>query len=409
MSGLKIRRALSIGLIGLLLGFPQLSETIYTPSLPDLANGLKVGGSWAEFTLSIYFMGFALGVLVWGLISDWLGRRPAMLWGIALYVLGSWGCYQSQHIISLLAWRLIQACGASAGSVVTQTMIRDLYAGARRNQIFSIVGGILALSPALGPFLGGWIDEMSGWRGNFAFLVGMGGCLLLYTWVKLPESRPSQHIQKKSFGQVAQQLLGDSRVFGYGILIGASNGIIFSYYAEAPFLFIELLHLTPVQYGLSGIIIAAASVLASWISHRLNGREFKHEKIIWIGCYLMALASFSLATLSYGRIFEDATTLHLSVLLGVVGLLFIGIGLVIPNALSQALTAYQQSLGTGGALFGLFYYVLIAGFTFLMSLLHNGTALPMPLYFLALVALMFFALHRLILREKEIIVVRDNF
>lgn len=401
MSGLKMRRALSIGLIGLLLGFPQLSETIYTPSLPDLAKGLNVGGNWAEFTLSIYFMGFALGVLIWGLISDWLGRRPAMLWGIVLYVLGSWGCYQSQHIIALLVWRFIQACGASAGSVVTQTMIRDLYTGVRRNQIFSIVGGILAFSPALGPFLGGWIDEMSGWRGNFAFLVGMGGCLFLYSWLKLPETRPSHHIQKKSFGRVALQLIGDSRVLGYGILIGASNGIIFSYYAEAPFLFIELLHLTPMQYGLSGIIIAAASMLASWISHQLNGRELKHEKIIWIGCYLMALASFSLAILSYSKIFQDASNLHLSLLLGLIGLLFIGIGLVIPNALSQALVAYQQSMGTAGALFGLFYYVLIAGFTFLMSLLHNGTALPMPLYFLALVALMFFALYAWLIPERS--------
>ncbi len=400
MSILKAKRVLSIAMIGVLLGFPQISETIYTPSLPDLAQGLQVSGDWAEFTLSIYFIGFAVGVFMWGLISDWMGRRSAMLWGLGLYIFGSWGCYQSQSISILLMWRFLQAYGASAGSVVTQTMIRDLYTGTRRNQIFSIVGGILAFSPAIGPFIGGWIDEQSGWRGNFAFLVGMGCFILIYTFIKLPETKPLENIQRASFSQVALQLVKDSRVLGYAIMIGASNGIIFSYYAEAPFLFIDLLHFTPVQYGLSGMIIAVASLTASFISHRLNARNMRHENLMGLGCSIMGLAAFSLTSLSYWGIFEREGTAYLCVILGLIGLLFLGIGLVIPNALSQALTDYRQSIGTAGALFGLLYYILIASLTFLMGMLHNGSSLPMPLYFLTLTICMFFALYGLILPER---------
>jgi Bcr/CflA subfamily drug resistance transporter len=402
MSRLIFKKSLSIGLIALLLGFPQISETIYTPSLPDLAHGLKVGQEWAEFTLSIYFIGFAIGVLLWGLISDWLGRRPAMLWGLVLYAFGSWGCYQSQEIVPLLVWRFIQACGASVGSVVTQTMIRDLYTGQKRNQIFSIVGGILALSPALGPLLGGWISDLAGWRGNFAFLIGMGISILFYSFLKLPETLHIEQKQRVQFRAVISQFLKDPRLFGYAFLIGGTNGIIFSYYAEAPFLFIELLHFSPLQYGFSGIMIAVASVLASLISHRLNSYHFTHEKIIAMGCYLMGLAALGLTILAYyGGIFDHAISLRISFMIGLIGLLFLGIGLVIPNALSQALTAYQQSIGTAGALFGLMYYILIAGFTFLMGVLHNGTALPMPLYFLALVVLMFLSLHALIFPQRS--------
>ncbi len=401
MSDLRIKPSLSIGLIGLLLGFPQMSETIYTPSLPDLANGLKVGEDWAEFTLSIYFIGFALGVFVWGVIADRLGRRPALLCGLGIYALGSWGCYQSDHIFSLLAWRFLQAYGASAGSVVTQTMIRDIYSGVRRNQIFSIVGGVLALSPAIGPLLGGYLDEVAGWRGNFAFLIGMGGFLLAYTFFKLPETKPIEVKQRTPFGQVFLQFIKDPRVLGYAILIGGTNGIIFSYYAEAPFIFIEILHLTPIQYGLSGIVIAVASVGASLISHRLNSHHYQHEQIILMGCYLMALAALALTFLAYEGIFIDVSGLHLSFILGLVSLLFFGIGLVIPNALSHALSAYQHSIGTAGALFGLLYYILIAGFTFLMGLLHDGTALPMPLYFFILIAMMHVSLYACIFKKSE--------
>lgn len=400
MRSFKINRSLSLGLIGLLLGFPQMSETIYTPSLPDLAHGLHVGEEWAEFTLSIYFIGFAIGVFFWGLISDWLGRRPAMLCGIVLYTLGSWGCFQSQHIFSLLAWRFIQAYGASVGSVVTQTMIRDVYTGARRNQIFSIVGAILALSPAIGPFLGGWIDEIAGWRSNFAFLIGMGGVLLVYTFIRLPETKPMLGQQRISLGQVIGQFLQDSRVLGYALLVGTSSGIVFSYYAEAPFLFIELLHFTPMQYGLTGIVIAGASVLASFISHRLNFYEIRHERIILIGCALMGSAAIGLTLFAYAGMFREVTLIHLVAILGFISLLFLGWGLMIPNALSQCLMAYQSSIGTAGALFGLLYYILIASLTFLMGVLHNGTALPMPLYFLILIGLMFFVLYTLILPKK---------
>lgn len=237
---------------------------------------------------------------------------------------------------------------------------------------------------------------------QFRFLVGLGGLLLAYSFLKLPETRPLESKQRIPFKQVALKLFTDKRVLGYAILIGTSNGIIFSYYAEAPFLFIDLMHLTPMQYGLTGTVIAAGSVLASWISHQLNGRHYRPEHTILFGCYIMGLSALCLTYLAYAGFFSWASNLHLGLILMLIGFLFFGIGLLIPNALSQALSAYQDAIGTAGALFGLLYYILIAGFTFFMGLLHNGTAVPMPIYFLALVVVMYCALYSCILNEKPL-------
>lgn len=115
----------------------------------------------------------------------------------------------------------------------------------------------------------------------------------------------------------------------------------------------------------------------------------------------MAFAVLGLIFLAYQNVFAQASLPHLMLILGSIGVLFLGIGLVIPNALSQALSCYQQSIGTAGALFGLIYYMMIASLTFLMGIFHNGTALPMPLYFLALVVLMYCSLYYFIIKKLK--------
>ena len=131
------RKVSGVGFLGLILcliGFPQLSETLFTPSLPDLARSFNVGIGVAENTLSVYFMGFAFGVLGFGILADKVGRRNSMILGIFVYFLGTLGCLLCNSIENLFLFRFIQAFGASCGSVVTQTMIRDRYQGRERKK-----------------------------------------------------------------------------------------------------------------------------------------------------------------------------------------------------------------------------------------------------------------------------------
>lgn len=114
----------ALWILFLLAGFGQLSETIYSPALPEIAVYLHTSTNWVQWTLSLYFIGFALGVFFWGRLSDHTGRKPAMLLGLSLYTLSSFLCLLSKNIEWLLFARLLQGLGASAGSVVTMTIAR---------------------------------------------------------------------------------------------------------------------------------------------------------------------------------------------------------------------------------------------------------------------------------------------
>ncbi len=108
----------ALWLIILIVGLPLLSETVYTPSLPDIAHALSVSDSLAEYTLTIYLFGFALGTLIWGKLSDKWGRKPCLVAGLNIYLIGCLGCYLSDTIFWLMVSRFIQAFGGSVGSVL---------------------------------------------------------------------------------------------------------------------------------------------------------------------------------------------------------------------------------------------------------------------------------------------------
>jgi len=395
------QKKLSIGLLIALVGFPQISETIYTPALPSVASGLNTSASMVEMTLAIYFLGFAVGVLLWGTISDLYGRRKAMLIGLVVYGIGTLACANVASVEALLAWRFLQAFGASVGSVITQTILRDSYEGEARTKLFSIMSGALAFSPAIGPVLGGLISESLGWRANFWALAILAVGLSIWSFFLLPETRPAQSrtLSTRKVFHLFSEMMRSRILWGHILLIGATNGILFGFYQEAPFIFIEQLHIQPSYYGLFGLLIAAAMVIAARISYRQSSR-FSAQFIIKSGaaCVLVGGFIFTLTVLS--GIF-NLKAVGITIVVLTLFMLFFGIGLIIPNSLSQALRPYQSAAGTAGSLFGGCYYCLIAAFTWLMSILHNGTALPLPLY-ITLLGLVI-ACGSQMIRQKQVI------
>lgn len=375
---------LSIGLLIALVGFPQISETIYTPALPNVANGLLASASMVEMTLVIYFLGFAVGVLLWGTISDWCGRRNAMLTGLIVYGIGTLACANVASLEALLGWRFLQAFGASVGSVITQTILRDSYDGAERTKLFSVMSGALAFSPAIGPVLGGFISEFLGWRANFWALAILAVGLSIWSFFLLPETRPAQ-IRPLSLSKISHlfiEMIRSRVLWGHILLIGATNGVLFGFYQEAPFVFIEQLGIKPSYYGLFGLLIAAATILAARISYRQSSR-FSAQFIIQCGVACVIVGGFIFTLTVLIGIF-NLKAIGSAIVVLTLFLIFFGIGLIIPNSLSQALKPYPTAAGTAGSIFGGCYYCLIAGYTWLMSILHDGTALPLPLYIIML-------------------------
>lgn len=374
------QKKLSVALLIALVGFPQISETIYTPALPSVASGLQASAYMVETTLAIYFLGFALGVMLWGTISDGCGRRRAMLLGLMVYGIGTVGCAHVASVQALLAWRFLQAFGASVGSVITQTMLRDCYEGAERTKLFAVMSGALAFSPAIGPLMGGFISEFLGWRANFWALALLAIVLGLWSFCSLVETRP-RHIERLSWGKISflfGNMMRDKGLGGHILLIGATNGILFGFYQEAPFVFIEQLGMQPSNYGFFGLLIAAATIFAARVSYRQSGRFSPQYIIQWgAACVLLGGCIFTL-TVMIGVF--DLQALGFPIAIAALFVIFFGIGLIIPNSLSHALKPYHTAAGTAGSIFGGCYYCLIAAFTWGISALHNGTALPLPLY-----------------------------
>jgi DHA1 family bicyclomycin/chloramphenicol resistance-like MFS transporter len=375
----------AIWLIVLIVGLPQLSETVYTPSLPDIAHALRSSEAMIEYTLTIYLFGFALGTLFWGKISDKLGRKPCMIAGLLLFVIACIGCYFSNSIEMLMISRLIQAFGGATGSVLGQAICRDAFHGPALGRVYSITGSAIALFPALGPLCGGLIAEIFGWRNIFVFLTMFALIVTILVSVKLPETHPHASRKKVSAWNIATQLMLDKKVIGFGLIVAGCNGILFSYFAEGSFYLIKGLGLSPSHYGLSFTVIGASAMLGGIVSRRLQNKHSSKE-IMGYGLLIIAFATtiFSWIAIINHNLFGLPSHIMIAITIMSQAICIFGTCIASVNALALALVDYKHAIGTASSLFGFFYYCMISLFTFFMGFLHDGTLLPMPLYFLAL-------------------------
>ncbi len=271
----------AIWLIVLIAGLPQLSETVYSPSLPDMAQALQTSVTMTEHTLTIYLLGFALGILFWGKCSDAWGRKPCMMAGLILFILGCMGCYMSHTVGMLMMARLIQAFGGSIGSVLAQAMARDAFHGPALGKVYASVGSALAIFPALGPLCGGWIAQQWGWRSIFIVLMTVAAILVVLIHTRLPETLPKAERTKVSLWHVAKQLITDTKVLGYGLIVACCWGILFSYFSEGPFYLITGLGLSQRDYGLSFIPIGVAAMVGGMVSKTLQNRYSSKKHDLW--------------------------------------------------------------------------------------------------------------------------------
>lgn len=381
----------SIWLIVFIVGLPQLSETVYTPSLPDIASAFCTSDSMVEYTLTIYLFGFAIGNLFWGKISDQFGRKLCVLAGLVIFIGGCFGCYHASSIYMLLVFRLIQAFGGSIGSVLGQAICRDAFQGPGLGKAYASIGSALAFFPAIGPVIGGVIAERLGWVNIFLFLIVCAVLLIGLVYRYLPETHLVENRKVNSILQISAQLLRDRTVLGCGYIVAVCNGIYFSYFAEGSFCLIKLLGLSPSQYGSSFILIAVGSALGGIYCRKLNNHMASVDIILrGIRIMLGFVIFLNMIVLTDGFIDPLSQSVIIGgIILAQLGIMF-GFALAASSSLSIALVDYKWCIGTASSILGCFYYVLISLITFGMGLLHNGTLLPMPLYFLVTVVSMLY-------------------
>jgi len=338
----------------LLLMLPQVAETIYSPALTSISDAYAVSYSQAAQTLSVYFGAFALGVVVWGVLADRLGRRITMLLGLMLFVIAASIAISTASFTVLMMARALSAFGIAVGSVVTQTMLRDCFTGEELSKVFAYMGIGISISPVLGMLLGSQLSALGGHKWVFLALLLMALAALLHSLVTLPETKLSETETKQSDTSVALKslaltMLKDRQIWLSALLVSAYNVALFSYYQLGAFTFAQL-GMSNEQFGYSGIVLGLGTLIGSYLNKALLARGNTSQQLLRLAALLLLVGGIGV------WVTQDQVMFLLPMMLVVMSF-----GIAIPNVLSKALIDYRAQVGSAGALFGLLYYLLIGG------------------------------------------------
>lgn len=390
--------------VWLLLCFFALShttETICTAALPILANSLNISDNIVQVSSSIYFAGFALGVLTLGRISDIVGRRPLIFFGLIIYAISSILCSFILNIEQLLILRFTQAFGVSVGSVVGQAMARDSFKGNNLSEVFVSISIFLSFVPSLGSSFGGYIVEYIGWQYNFRLLGLIGVILFMISLLKLPETNINKGVNSSfRYFDVLKSIVSNQMVLTYALIIGCFNGMMFGFYLEAPFIFISYFKFTPSEYGKLGFLLTFAYLCGGLINKFLVSRV-ENKKIIKYGLTLSLIACSCLFTGSMILDHNSPKILALSWIFIPMMIQVMGHTFALPLILRFALEDYENVRGTAGSIFGGIYYSIVALINFAVSKLHGELFMPFTSLFLMISIICFMAFLLIEKRMKE--------
>ena len=297
-TGPKWALAVLLAVLGMLGPF---SIDTYLPAFAGIATALGATPVEMQQTLSAYLFGFAFMNLFHGALADSFGRRPVVLWGIALFTIASAGCALSQSIGQLVFFRAVQGLSTGAGIVVSRAVIRDMFPPAQAQQVMSQVTIYFGVAPAVAPIVGGWLFVHTGWHSIFWFLALVGTILWITNFRLLPETLHPSHRQPFNVRHLMRGYwaLGSSPKF---LLLALASGVpfngMFLYVLSAPAFLGEHLKLEPTQFFWFFVLTISGIMGGAWLSGRLAGRiapkrQIRHGFVIM---FVVGIANVALNT-----------------------------------------------------------------------------------------------------------------
>ena len=379
----------SVGTVALLTSLvmlAQLATSLYLPSLPSLAEAFDVEAGEVKLTMTVFLAAFALAQLVYGPISDRYGRRPVLAIGILIYIVGSAICGFATSLTTLIVGRIIQGAGACAGPAIARAVVRDRFGRVESARVLAYIGMAMAVSPALGPIIGGKLQVWFGWQACFAVLFAFGLAVLFVSRLRLIESLktpdPSATAPVRLIRNYAT-LLANPGFLVYTLIVGCFFGGLFAFATGLPFVFIELAGMSPDDFGAVFIITVvgylSGSVVTSRISHRIAG-----ERLVFGGTAIQFAAGATLLALVIGG------NLSVPAIMLPIMVYMFGFAVALPHAQVGAMAPFPMMAGAASALLGFSQMGMASIGAAGVAIFYNETPVPMAavLFAMAFVAML---------------------
>lgn len=359
--------------LGLLSAIGPFAIDMYLPALPAIGTSLRADIGAVQMSLTVFFLALAAGQPFYGPVSDMVGRKPPLYFGLVLFAIASVGCALADNIETLIVLRFLQGLGAAAGMAIPRAVVRDLHTGNDAARLMSLLMLVFSVSPILAPLVGSGVIAVAGWRGVFwaVTLAAIAGLVLIAT--SLTETRTAdQRVESSLRSALAGYgvLLRDGHYLGLVFIGSFAMAGFFTYLANSSFVLIDHYGLSPAVYSVAFGVNAAAFFAAAQFNGRL-GERFGLVPVVKgaVG----ACGAVMVAMFLYFLLGGDSMWVLLVLYFIASGLM----GLVIPTTSVLALEKHGAIAGTASALLGTLQMLTGAVVMAVVGLFTDGRPLPM--------------------------------
>ena len=345
---------------------------ILLPALPVIQDDFSVSNDVAQLTLSLSMFSIAIGTLVYGPLSDKYGRKPIMLLGILITIVGSFFCYLADSITLLIIGRIIQAFGGAVGLVLARAIVRDVYSAEEAARVIATLVMVMVVIPMLSPALGGELMARFGWES--VFLIVASGSLIIF--VLLIMGQPETLASPVPFEGIGSMLrtyasLFKSRAFcGYAFCITFVSVVFFSFISAAPEIMVSVMNRPPTEYGYYFVMIPLGFMAGNYVARHYGNS-------VSINAMIASGATIAIIGIGIAIILGLAGVSHPLSLFIPVSIAVFGNGITLPNAQAAAINEFPQYAGSASGLTGFLQMAVSAVAAQLVAFIFNGTAYPL--------------------------------
>jgi DHA1 family bicyclomycin/chloramphenicol resistance-like MFS transporter len=369
----KQRYLFLVLILGTLTALSPFSIDMYLPAFQDIAKSLHTTTSKVDLSLSGFFIGLAVGQLIYGPLMDRFGRKRPLYFGLSFYIIASVGCFLSSSVEMLIVVRVLQAIGSCAAGVASLAMVRDLFPVKDNAKVFALLFLVLGASPLIAPTVGSYLADAFGWQSVFVVLLCIAVLILLAVIFTLPESYKPDATYSLKPGPIINkflQVIRNPQFYTYAIAGSIAFCGLFAYVAGSPLVFMDVFDLSKKEYGW---VFAGLSV--GFIgSNQLNSlliRYFKSEQVVKAALTAQVVIGIVFLTGAINGWYGLGGTIVMTFMV------LCCVGLTNPNTAALSMAPFSKNAGVASALLGTMQLGLGAAASFSVSIFSSHSATPM--------------------------------